>query len=206
MKNTVGKPIIPSGITCPDWEPIDLTKPTKLCRYYLKPTGDEIRGLCELPKNFSCLEWDKANPSHVRTPPQPTRPPSDPSPLASGPEGARQGTFPVYLGPPAPETAGGSKTAKREPRRLPLHALPEVATSDLLVSITQEQVQQLEETGLEVQLTSESPLIGEVWLVPQRTQKDRTELTFQDCATLRMIADILPGSRVVAIQKAEKEE
>jgi hypothetical protein len=205
---------IPQGIECPDWEPLpdsilpDGSCSSKACRYYLKPdptSGRVPRGLCQLPKNFSCIEWDRRNPHLVR----PTRPVSSPkavetvAPVAQAP---RQATLPS-LG--TLRDADSSEKVQKAPKRsvgvsareLPYSALPEFL-SDVLVSVTPEQIERLRKAQLEVCLRSDEPTIGELWLVPKKTGRDRMELTFEEAATIRMIADVFPGARVVGLRKA----
>lgn len=64
--------------------------------------------------------------------------------------------------------------------------------------LNQAHVTALKEQALEVCLVP--PELGELWLVPEYTQQDRTELQFDHAATLTAICSVFPGARVRAIK------
>lgn len=188
---------LPEGITCPDWESKEKGK--KLCRYYLR--NEDGRGMCELPKNFSCIEWDKANPSKI---PQAKNLPMSAEALKSSTPGT---PGQLYLGGAPlgtrsevdpPRQRAGRQTMGHNPGSVPVEP-----GADLLTSITTTQVAELEAAGLEFKLAADG-VLSDVWLVPHRTEQDRTEVTFAEASTLRMIADVFPGARVTEIRKPKE--
>jgi hypothetical protein len=182
---------IPKGITCPKWEPI--TEGKKGCRHY--DPNDGKQGLCLLPDEYICVEWQKANQHLMSVPPVTTRPAPAATPQAAGQ--LHLGGAP--LGTQKPHQRSARPASGQNSAPVPLDPSPNV-----LVSISPEQVDELERAGLEVQLISESELIPDIWLVKKYTGKSRTEITYQSASTIRMIADVFPGARIVAINKPEE--
>lgn len=206
---------IPPGIECPWWEPKVINQTSKLCRYYLAPKTNGERGLCELPDKFSCTEWDRKNPGLIPLTQVVGRSGGANSNGGSGvghhPNGtvplraASQTSLQMWGAPVEAERSADAAKAKREVRRLPDYALPNFAQQDILISISQEQIETMKQSGLEICLGSDNPLLSEIWLVPTKTMKDRVELTFEEVSILRMIADVLPGSRVITIKRSEAD-
>jgi len=63
--------------------------------------------------------------------------------------------------------------------------------------LTTEDLESFKALGVEVCLQSEA--LGEVWLVPERTNQPRKEITPELAATLWQVLAAFPGSRVVAL-------
>lgn len=71
------------------------------------------------------------------------------------------------------------------------------AAGPSLGEISKELTDSLTQSGLELEIG-----VGEdfsLWLVPERTDKDRVEMTYRDLAFLREIMSAIPGARLQAI-------
>lgn len=138
-----------------------------------------------------CVEWLKAN----------GQVPASATPQAAKPAVAPQVDL---FGHPIPaRTTPPDRSAKdiRPPASL-TPSLDE-APRPPLQRIPDEEIASFKALGVEVCLQSDA--IGEVWLVPEYTGRDRKEITPEHAATLRLIVDAFPGARVVAFDKVRKE-
>ena len=181
---------LPSGIECTKWEPA--SPGAKLCRYYIPPGEMEAEGLCKLPSELLCVEWVRRNGSEaqkgqlldVRRKPKsaPTIPDGDtPAPLVLAAQDPPPPRPPARL-----RTAHGTVTMA-PPR--PFEPAKEIDPSSL---------EALEQAGVEVELSAPH-LDGGITLVPARTgRKDRSEITFRECAVIRLLVDAFPGCHVTA--------
>ncbi len=181
---------LPSGIECTKWEPA--SPGAKLCRYYIPPGELEAEGLCKLPSEMLCVEWVRRNGSEaqkdqlldVRRKPKLSPPIPDedtPAPLVLSAQD------PPPPRPPAKLQTTNGMVAMALPR--PFEPAKEIDSSSL---------EALEQAGVEVELSAPH-LDGGITLVPARTGRtDRSELTFRECATIRMIVDAFPGAHVTA--------
>ena len=181
---------LPSGIECTKWEPA--SPGAKLCRYYIPPGELEAEGLCKLPSEMLCVEWVRRNGSEaqkdqlldVRRKPKLSPPIPDedtPAPLVLSAQD------PPPPRPPAKLQTTNGMVAMALPR--PFEPAKEVDSSSL---------EALEQAGVEVELSAPH-LDGGITLVPARTGRtDRSELTFRECAVIRLLVDAFPGSHVTA--------
>ncbi|MBN1773199.1 MAG: hypothetical protein JXB32_18175 [Deltaproteobacteria bacterium] len=186
----------PSASTyeCPNYRPIP---GSKRCQHYLD------NGACALADELMCSEWLKANGQkpgssavHVEAPA-----PTEPPPAAAKPDDVARDLFGVPIAPPAPK-----RPAKRKPERVaspPPTPPAEVAPGEPIPRISDEDIASFKALGVEVCLRSDA--LGDVWLVPEYTERDRREITPEHAATLRLIVDAFPGAQVVAFEKLRKE-
>jgi hypothetical protein len=162
---------------------------SKRCRYYVDPSADAQEGLCKLPDELLCVEWVRRNGTDAQkqaltnrsSPVRAAATPDTPAPLAL-----------VHPAPPPPRAPARVQTAGGEllmaPPR-PFEPAKEVDPSSL---------EALERAGVEVELSAPH-LDGGVTLVPARTgRSDRSEITFREAATIRLIVDCFPGAHVTA--------
>ena len=181
----------PASILCPKWEP---TAPgSKRCRYYIDPGTIQDEGMCKLPDEFLCVEWVRRNGTDeqrlilVPTPPTSpvgVRPPPDPDAPAPLVLAAQDSPPPR---PPARLRTTNGEVQMAPPR--PFEPAKEIDPSSL---------EALERVGVEVELSAPH-LDGGITLVPKRTGRtDRSEITFREAATIRMIVDCFPGAHVTA--------
>lgn len=191
----------PAGIQCPLWEPVSLG--SKRCRYYLEPKEGETGGLCSLPGQLLCVEWvrrygtdeQKKQLAPMTTPPRATaqQDPDAPPPLAlSSPE-------PKPEPPPKPQPPARLKTVQGEVDMAPPHPFEPAKEIDA------SSLEALELAGVEVELSAPH-LNGGITLVPARTGRtDRSEMTFREAATIRLIVDCFPGAHVTAYRAGCRE-
>jgi len=190
----------PAGITCPSYEAIP---GRKHCRYYLSNGG------CSRPDEFMCLEWLKAN-GHADAI-SPTEPAAtdvdryvdaEQRALATSPVDLFGNPNPDFRKPTANEPAPPEpKTPSRPPTR-PRFAPDQIGAEEERPTprgLTTDDIDSFKALGVEVCIASEA--IGEVWLVPEYTGKDRKELTPEHAATICRVVEAFPGSRVVSFEK-----
>lgn len=171
-----------SAFECPKYRPLP---GSKRCQHYLDG------GACALPDEFMCVEWLKANGQKV-APPAP--PPVEPPPAAARPEQARD----LFGAPVPPPVSKEPAKKKAEPAASP-PAPPDLPAAPPLARISDEDLASFKALGVEVCIESEG--IGQVWLVPEYTGKDRKEISVEHAATLRLVVDAFPGSKVTAFEK-----
>ena len=146
-----------------------------------------------------CTEWLKANGHAV--------PPATPSPAEPEPE-SKTATRPAtdLLGRPLPEPEPtrpskadllAPTTRRPQPTDQPEQHAP-------LRGLTTEDIESFKSLRVEVCLRSEA--VGEVWLVPAYTGRDRKEITPEHAATLCRVLDAFPGSQLVSFEKNPKPE
>ncbi|MFZ5787212.1 MAG: hypothetical protein ACOY3Y_12285 [Acidobacteriota bacterium] len=179
----------PSVYECAKYRPLP---GSKRCQHYLEG------GSCALPDEFMCIEWLKANGQKVAPPAPRTEapPPKDPPPAAKPNDRARD-LFGAPVSPPAPKAYPKKKP---EPARSPSPPTPgEVAPGEPIARIPDEDIASFKALGVEVCLTSEG--IGDVWLVPDYTGRERKEISVEHAATLRLVVDAFPGAKVTAFEK-----
>jgi hypothetical protein len=173
---------------CPKYRPLP---GSKRCQHYLDG------GACALPDEFMCVEWLKANGQKV-APPAPrieTSPPKDPpAPAAKPNEPARD----LFGAPVSPAVSKEPAKKKAEPAASP-SAPPDLPAAPPLARISDEDIASFKALGVEVCIESEG--IGQVWLVPEYTGQDRKEISVEHAATLRLVVDAFPGSKVSAFEK-----
>jgi len=177
----------PAGIQCPKWEPVQLG--SKRCRYYVDPAGPGKEGLCKLPDELLCVEWVRRNGSAEQRAALATR--SSPVRAATVPDAPAPLAL-VHPAPPpprAPATLSTPQGALQMAQPRPYEPAKEVDPASL---------EALERAGVEVELSAPH-LDGGITLVPRRTGRtDRSEVTFREAATIRLIVDCFPGAHVTA--------
>lgn len=138
-----------------------------------------------------CVEWLRAN-DHA------------PAPVTT-PDAESAAPRPVDLfGNPIPAACAPAARSEKKPQpSIPSTPTATDAPGPPLQRIPEEEIASFKALGVEVCLQSDS--IGEVWLVPEYTGRDRKEITPEHAATLRLIVDAFPGARVVAFDKLRKE-
>ncbi len=171
--------------TCPDYDPLP---GSKRCRSYLSNGG------CAREDHFMCEEWLKANGQAAR-------------PVEAKPEPTRD-----LFGNPVPDEAPAKKSPVRvaptpspTPKASPV-AVGSVAERDapLVRNLTDEDIASFKALGVEVCIASEE--IGEVWIVPEYTRKDRRELRIDHAATLTAVCATFPGAKITSFEKLAKPE
>lgn len=167
--------------TCPHYDPVP---GGKRCKSYLD------NGACSRPDEFMCVEWLKANPAAVK------KEARNPSP-----------TVPTDLfGKPLPQPpARESKTSEPLPPLQPSKSIDLASTefdeepAPPLRGLTTEDIDGFKALGVEVRIKSET--IGELWLVPEYTGKDRLEIMPEHLATIAHVLTAFPGSKIVSFEK-----
>ena len=180
----------PAGITCPHYEALP---GRKHCRFYLTNGG------CTRPDEFMCVEWLKVNDAPAPTPAKADED-AEPHALASSPVDLFGNPNPTYR-PPATSSSSAvaPKASTPPPRRDAERSADDDGDHRSLRGLSTEDIESFKALGVEVCITSES--VGEVWLVPEYTGKDRKELTPEHAATICRVAEAFPGSRVVSFEK-----
>ena len=190
----------PAGITCPSYEAIP---GRKHCRHYLANGG------CSRPDEFMCREWLKAN-GHTADDPPAERAvaeveryvDAERQAIAASPVDLFGNPNPDFRPPAAKEPAPPAQKTPVKPPTRPQPAPDQVDVEDERPAprgLTTDDIESFKALGVEVCIASEA--IGEVWLVPEYTGKDRKELTPEHAATLCRIVEAFPGSRVVSFEK-----
>ncbi len=155
-------------ITCPNYSPGEGSQ----CLYY------QSQGLCALPDELRCVEWDKA-----------TRPVQPQLASQSGKSTSAAGSpTSGLLSPEAllPGQAAWTTESSQSVYQPPFGLRPE-------------DVESFKALGVEVALQSSD--FGELWLVPEYTKEDRLEFTPEHAATLLAALTVFPGSRVIKFTK-----
>ena len=168
-----GDPQTKSDFTCPQYAP----KPgTKRCHHYVG------NGACDRPDEQMCVEWMKVNAS--KPPPKETKPDDVDRDLFGSPLPPRP--KPIEKPPPPTTTP-------------PVTEPPPSIEAPLIRNLTDEQITSFKELNAEICLTSDD--VGELWLVPEYTDKKRQELSIDHAATLTAICAAFPGAKVTAFEK-----
>ena len=182
-------PIIrPANILCEKWEPV--SQGSKVCRYYIEPSEFGPEGMCKLPSEFLCVEWVRRHGTEGQKKALTHHPLPGPGGLKQPPD--PDAPDPLVLVAPPPRPPARIRTANGEVQMAPpkpFEPAKEIDPSSL---------EALERAGVEVELSAPH-LDGGVTLVPARTgRSDRSEMTFREAATIRLIVDAFPGAHVVA--------
>ena len=151
---------------------------TKRCRHYL------AGGACSRPDHFMCDEWLKVNP-----PPARARPPEQSQ----------------LFGPPVP--LPNKAPSAVPPQRAAPAVRPSIASPELQLNaqnLREEDVASFKALGIEVCLATEA--VGEVWLVPEYTGGERTELSIEHAALLAAVGAVFPGAKVTALLRRSSQK
>lgn len=167
--------------TCPHYDPVP---GGKRCKSYVE------NGACSRPDEFMCVEWLKANGNAVQ------REEKKPS-----------STVPTDLfGKPIPQTPAREQKASDPLPSLRSHKPLDLASPEFDEEntptprgLTTEDIESFKALGVEVRIKSEA--IGEIWLVPVFTGKDRLEILPEHVATLAHVLIAFPGSQIVSFTK-----
>ena len=175
-----------SGFSCPHYVP---APGSKRCRHYVQG------GACDRPDEFMCTEWLKANG------------PADAEPSAKEPASPEQTPTPEPARPtdlfgnplPEPKPPVKGKAGPQAPPPAAHRAADDSQDHPPLRGLTTEDVESFKALDVEVCVSSEA--LGQVWLVPEYTSKDRKEITAEHAATICRVLEAFPGSTVVAFHK-----
>lgn len=146
---------------------------SKRCAHYLDG------GACARDDEFMCVEWLRLN--H----------PDNPLVSKTEDKPARTDLF----GNPVPE----EPPPQAEPEKPPVASAPPPGPAKereppIVRNITDEEIASFRALGGSVCICSED--VGDVWLVPEYTGKDRLELRIDHAATLTAICAAFPGAKV----------
>jgi hypothetical protein len=84
----------------------------------------------------------------------------------------------------------------------PLAAVgPSEPIRDPFRGLTAEDIESFKALGTEVRFEAEG--LGEWWLVPAYSDKDRKEITPEHAATIARVLTVFPGARVVSFERAD---
>ena len=165
----------------------------------------EDGGACARPDQFMCAEWMRLNERGAGPPKKPARiPPGPPQPRLD------PGTLDLFGNrgkDPAPEVERKPQPERRSnPACAEAAAGPAaVATNEvpLVRTLSDHEIGALAEAGVEVCMESDG--VAPFWLVPELTDSDRHELTFQHGATLAAICAAFPGTKVTSMKWAARK-
>jgi hypothetical protein len=172
---------------CRDYVP---TRGGHQCQHY---AGE---GACKRPDYFMCVVWAKRNPEamyHVERPAKksPSEKPSEPR---------RDAVQPEEKYPSKPATAqvydlSAHGVARRDGGQ---HLLehPELLTEAAVAALCK----------LGIEVTVKTSAGTEVTLVPELTEAERCELTFEHARTIVMVLQVFPGATIEHIVKPKKQE
>jgi hypothetical protein len=97
-----------------------------------------------------------------------------------------------------PQDHAHARTA--QPALLPGLAPPAPEPAHPRAPIAPEELDSFKSLGVELRLDLDE--VGPVWLVPRYTGQARKEITPEHAATLRLLLEAFPGSRIAAFEKA----
>jgi hypothetical protein len=157
------------------------TEPTFTCPHYAPPPGSKrcrhyvSNGACDRPDQLMCVEWLKRNKPEAR---------------GDNPEDETKSEFRLEIQEPP---ATPKSTVPPQPRLPPSDPPPPI------YSLKPDAIASFKELGVEVCLASDD--IGEVWIVPEYTHRNRKELSIDHAATLAALCAAFPGAKVSAFEK-----
>ncbi len=169
---------------CPQYE----TSPgTRRCSRYLEGGG------CSIPGTDRCLEWARAN-AHRSA--QSTGESEGTCEAGAG-NHERQRIAKDLFGKPLPPPP--TTQPSEPPAPLALKPEPEPQLEPPIVrNLTDDDIASFKALGASVRIRSEH--VGDVWLVPEYTGKDRQELSIEHAATLTAICAAFPGAKVTSFE------
>ncbi len=174
----------PDGVTCEHY----VRAEGKRCLHYAS------NGACNLPDEFMCVEWLKANGPNAKRglPLAPTTAPS------ATPERDLFGN-PVQVVAAVHAPKAARLSVATSPGSKPVGDGAHAIDVDELRGFTTADIDSFKARGVEVCLRSEA--IGDVWLVPAYTGQDRREITPENAATLLRVMSVFPGTALVSFTK-----
>ncbi len=186
-----------AAVSCLRYDPVP---GTRRCRHYLSG------GACDLPDEFMCVEWLRAN-GHAAPPPLPpmaqaAEPPPVEAPPRPAPPRVGHDLFglPLPAPTPAPRPVTQAAPAPARPPTPQRGLTPAEASPPR--ALTDDDLASFKALGVEVCLQTEA--CGEVWLVPEYTDDAaRRELSVRDAATLAAICAAFPGARVTRFERPD---
>ncbi len=166
----------PEGFTCPHYQAVP---DGKRCVHYID------NGACAREDEFMCVEWLKVN--------HPESPLAQEASEKKGPTDLFGNPVPVpdRPKPPAEEEPIAPKKEEAPPRK--------DEEPPIVRNVTDEEIASFRALNATVCIRSED--VGDVWLVPEYTDKDRFELRIDHAATLTAICAAFPGAKVTEISR-----
>lgn len=169
----------PEGFTCQHYQAVP---DGKRCVHYID------NGACAREDEFMCIEWLKVN--HPESPlareARSMKPRTDlfgqPLPVPDRPQP-----------PPAEEERSAPKKEEAPSRK--------DEEPPVIRNITDEEIASFRALNATVCIRSED--VGDVWLVPEYTDRDRFELRIDHAATLTAICAAFPGAKVTEVLREE---
>ena len=161
--------------SCPHYSPV---AGGKRCAHYLEG------GACAREDEFMCVEWLRLN--HPDNPLVKKTPEKNPgrTDLFGNPIPEE----PIPQVEPEQPAAAPDSPSKPEKEREP----------PIVRNVTDEEIASFKALGASVCIRSED--VGDVWLVPEYTDKDRLELRIDHAATLTAICAAFPGAKVTSFE------
>ena len=173
---------VKQGVTCQNYSP----KPnSKRCEHY------QDGGTCILPDEFLCSEWQKANAGRV---------PSGNETQPSAKTEKRLDTD--LLGQPLPKPIQKSTPVKTEVPQPEAKSKTEHVEPVLIRGLTDADIASFKALNVEVSISNDN--IGEVWLVPEYTGKDRKEISCEDAAFITSVCATFPGAKITSFEKMKE--
>ena len=156
---------------------------SKRCAHYLDG------GACAREDEFMCIEWLRLN--------------HPDNPLVRKTEKGKPARTDLF-GNPVPEELATEAESEEPPVASGRTPEPEKKREPPIVrNVTDEEIASFKALGASVCIRSED--VGDVWLVPEYTDKDRLELRIDHAATLTAICAAFPGAKVTAYIKEGEE-
>jgi hypothetical protein len=168
--------VSPTDFTCAHYQPVP---DGKRCAHYLD------NGACDREDELMCVEWLKVN--H----------PESPLARQEAEKKPRTDLFgkPVAV-PDRPQRPPEDEDPAPKPADPPARREDEVP---IVRRVTDEEIASFRALGVSVCIATEH--VGEVWLVPEYTKKERFELRIDHAATLTAICSAFPGAKVTEIHR-----
>ena len=170
-----------TSFTCPHYTP---QPGSKRCRHYMQG------GACDRPDEFMCTEWLKANGDTV---------PEAPATGTGADDGVEPRPDTDLFGNPLPTPKHEQTPAPKRPSPPVTEMAEEPDLQPPPPGLTAGDIASFKALGVSVCLRSED--LGDVWLVPEYTGRDRRELTPEHAATIHRVLQVFPGSQVVSFDK-----
>lgn len=166
----------PTDFACPHYQPVP---EGKRCQNYQQGGG------CTINDPLPCIEWLKANSDHR-------------SPIFNAEDEALAGDLFGHTVPKPQRTAAPVPSDPVPSPEIP-ETRPPRPDAPLVRTVTDEEIASFRALGGSVCIATEH--VGEVWLVPEYTKKDRFELSIDHAATLTAICAAFPGAKVTEIHR-----
>lgn len=195
----------PHGITCTDWSHCGDPSQKRRCAHIVRenptePYSDNTvksafsvlpdksiwRGACVLPSRLMCEEWLKIHPE-------------DQMPPRVVSTGADKVADKSANGPAV--TQEGPKDAPTPSQAAPLAWRPSRSATEAPRAIPEDAARLLAEQGIEAEVREGAT---SVHLVPEYTEEDRLEISFEGYALIQSALELFPGAELVSLVKRPK--